>query len=240
MNIALVGYGKMGRTIERLAIHQGHNIVGIIDVENRSNLIEIVSQADVAIEFTHPESAYQNIRDCLSTRTPVVCGTTGWLDRMEKVKKLVEENDTSFLYASNFSIGVNLFFALNEFLVNLMKDHEAYQASIDETHHIHKKDAPSGTAITLAEGIVECHPAYKAWSLSSHLNAGHPEVPIAATREGEVYGRHRVSYRSSIDVISIEHDAFSRDGFALGAIQAAAFIIGQKGVFTMKDVLKIG
>lgn len=231
--IALIGYGKMGKAIEKIAQSQGHQIVARIDHRDDFEL----NGAEVAIEFSQPEAAYSNLNKCLSTGTPVVCGTTGWLDSYHEICQLTTQNDTGFLYASNFSIGVNLFFALNARLAQLMSSHTQYKASMSETHHIYKLDAPSGTAITLAEGIIENTP-HTRWHLSTDP-ASAASLPIVAYREGEVPGTHEINYDSEVDSIQIRHTAHSREGFASGALAAALWLVGKKGVYSMKDVLNI-
>lgn len=231
--IALIGYGKMGKAIEKIAQSQGHQIVARIDHSDDFEL----NGAEVAIEFSQPEAAYSNLSKCLSTGTPVVCGTTGWLGSYDEICRLATQHDTGFLYASNFSIGVNLFFALNARLAQLMSSHTQYKASMSETHHIHKLDAPSGTAITLAEGIIENTP-HTGWHLSTDP-ASAASIHIQAYREGEVPGTHEINYDSEVDSIQIRHTAHSREGFASGALAAALWLVGKKGVYSMKDVLNI-
>jgi len=230
MKIALLGYGKMGKTIERLAGEAGYEIVYTSD---RDLVQGTLDEADVAIEFSTPEAAFENIRKCLEAGIPVVSGTTGWLDRYEDVLKLCKDRNGSFIYASNFSIGVNLFFGLNEYLAKQMKQRSEYDVRISETHHTEKKDAPSGTAITLVEDILETL-GYSNWFLEGTPGDG---IPIEAKREGDVKGIHEIEYRSDVDRISIRHEAFSRDGFAKGALLAAEWLQDKKGVFGMKDVL---
>ena len=233
MNIALLGYGKMGKLIEQIAIRRNHNVVAIKDVDTP----EIdYSKVEVGIDFSTPEAAFDNITNCIDKKIPVISGTTGWLDRFDEVKKFCEEQEGAFLYASNFSLGVNIFFALNSYLAKMMSSFEDYDASIEEIHHIHKLDAPSGTAISLADGIIE-QTTYNDWG----LEAGSDQtLPINSVREGEFPGTHLVSYKSEIDDIEIKHTAHSREGFALGAVIAAEWIIGKSGVYGMKDVLNIG
>lgn len=231
MNIALVGYGKMGKIIDEIAQQRGHNIVARL---SETPDAERLKDADVAIEFSQPEAAFQNIQSCLSNKIPVVCGTTGWLADKPAAEKLALEHGTAFLYGSNFSLGVNLFFALNEKLANLMKKFDAYSVQLEEVHHVHKKDAPSGTAISIAEGIIKNHTRFSGWKLDETTGN---ELGIFAVREDEVPGTHSVFYRSDVDEIEIKHTAFSRNGFALGAVVAAEWIEGKHGVFTMNDVL---
>ncbi|MCO5287424.1 MAG: 4-hydroxy-tetrahydrodipicolinate reductase [Chitinophagaceae bacterium] len=235
MKIALIGYGRMGKAIEEIALKRGHVIVMKINSANAHTLTkENLRHADVAIEFTKPETAYEHVRLCIETGLPVVCGTTGWLSRMEEVKQLCKETNGSFLYASNFSVGVNILFELNNRLAALMKDRDDYEVSIEETHHIHKKDAPSGTAITLAEGIIA---SGKKESYSTNAMVSPESLQITSIREGEVPGTHIVQYRSENDLIALKHEAFNRKGFASGAVLAAEFIHNKKGIFSMKDVL---
>lgn len=236
MKIALLGYGKMGRAIEEVAVQKGHQVVLKIDKENLGDLTgEAIRQADAAIEFTGPQSATGNILFCLDHQVPVVCGTTGWLGNLAEIERRCKEQNGSFLYASNFSIGVNIFFELNKKLASLMKPHPSYEATIEEIHHIHKKDAPSGTAISLAEQVIEYGSSKDKWvnKESDHKN----ELSIISKRIDEVPGTHSVKYSSAIDDIEIIHTAHSRKGFAAGAVLAAEFIAGKKGIFSMKDVL---
>ena len=232
MKIALLGYGRMGRAIENIAKNRGHEIVAKIDKDEIEGTLE---HANVAINFSIPDAAVNNIFSALSLKIPVVCGTTGWLEDLKKVTDFTTKNDTAFLYASNFSIGVNLFFKLNEQLAKIMNNQSEYKVNIEEIHHIHKLDAPSGTAITLAEGIIE-NSKSSDWSLSTDKS---DEIQIDAIREGEVPGTHNVTYESSIDAISIKHEAHNREGFALGAVVAAEWIVGKKGIFKMNDVLNL-
>jgi 4-hydroxy-tetrahydrodipicolinate reductase len=232
MKIALLGYGRMGKAIENIAKNRGHEIVAKIDKDQIEGTLE---HANVAINFSIPDAAVNNIFSALSLKIPVVCGTTGWLEDLKKVTDFTTKNDTAFLYASNFSIGVNLFFKLNEQLAKMMNNQSEYKVNIEEIHHIHKLDAPSGTAITLAEGIIE-NSKSSDWSLSTDKS---DEIQIDAIREGEVPGTHTVTYESSIDAISIKHEAHNREGFALGAVVAAEWIVGKKGIFKMGDVLNL-
>jgi 4-hydroxy-tetrahydrodipicolinate reductase len=238
MKIALIGYGKMGKEIEKIAIAQGHSVVMKIDELNMGEFtVENLKKADVAIEFTSPESAVSDIFKCFEASIPVVCGSTGWLKRFDEVKQACLDKKQAFFYASNYSIGVNLFFHMNEILAKLMKSYPAYIPSMEEIHHIHKKDAPSGTGITLAEGVIKNHGGIKKWALQENAQPG--DLPILAKREGEVPGTHTVHYTSSCDRITITHEAYSRKGFAEGAVTAAAWLIGKKGVFGMNDLLAI-
>ncbi len=231
MRIAIVGYGKMGKIIDQIATERGHEVVARLSETPTS---ENLNQPDVAIEFSQPEVAFNNIKTCLDQKIPVICGTTGWLEKKEEIEKIVEENNSAFLYGSNFSLGVNLFFALNEKLANLMKNIPEYNVQLEEIHHIHKKDAPSGTAITLAEGIIENNSKFNAWKLEETKDH---QLGIFAVRENEVPGTHSVFYRSEVDEIEIKHTAYNRNGFALGAVIAAEWIVGKSGNYTMKDVL---
>lgn len=232
MKIALVGYGKMGKIIEELAVKKGHSIVAAL---NESPTVENLNSPDVVIEFSNPEVAFDNIKFCLQQKIPVICGTTGWLSRKSEIEEIAVENNTAFLYGSNFSLGVNLFFELNEKLAEMMQSFEDYSCQLEEIHHTEKKDAPSGTAITLAEGIIK-NSNFNAWKLdeSKDKNLG-----IFAIREDEVPGTHSIFYKSEVDEIEIKHTAFNRNGFALGAIVAAEWIIGKSGNFSMKDVLSL-
>ncbi len=231
MKIALVGYGKMGKIIGEIAESRGHEVVAKL---NESPTLENLNNPDVVIEFSNPEVAFNNIKICLENKIPVVCGTTGWLDQKPEIEKIATENETAFLYGSNFSLGVNLFFALNEKLADLMKNFSEYKVQLEEIHHTHKKDAPSGTAISLAEGIIKNDNRFDAWKLDETKGN---ELGIFAIREDEVPGTHSIFYRSEVDEIEIKHTAFNRNGFALGAVLAAEWIQGKKGNFSMKDVL---
>lgn len=230
MKIALLGYGKMGKTIEKIATERGHEVVLRI-TENIED--QDLSQADVAIDFSVPDAAFKNITTCFKNKLPVVSGTTGWLDKYESAVKTCEQEESAFLYASNFSIGVNLFFELNQKLAKLMAPFEDYAVEIEEIHHLQKLDAPSGTAITIAQQILT-HSSKKRWQLDE---ADEDEIPIYAKRIENVPGTHTVTYNSEIDTIEIKHTAHSRQGFALGAVIAAEWLQDKKGVFTMKDVL---
>jgi 4-hydroxy-tetrahydrodipicolinate reductase len=236
MNIALIGYGKMGKTIEQIAIQHGHHIVLKINSANVDQLDHLDNYTiDVAIEFTNPSSAKDNVLKCLKKQIPVVCGTTGWKEHIGSVELATAQYNSAFLIASNFSIGVNLFFELNSYLANLMNNYTDYAIQIKETHHTAKKDAPSGTAISLAEQIIEQNEIKQHW----HLGATNDNtiIPIEALREDPAPGTHEITYASIIDDISIKHTAHNRNGFALGAVLAAEFLQNKKGIFTMKDVL---
>ena len=221
----------MGKIIDEIATQRNHEIVARL---NESPTSENLNNADVVIEFSNPEVAFNNIKTCLENNIPVICGTTGWLDQKPEIEKIAAENNTAFLYGSNFSLGVNLFFALNEKLADLMKNFPEYNVQLEEIHHTHKKDAPSGTAISLAEGIIKNDQRFEGWKLEETKEK---ELGIFAIREDEVPGTHSVFYKSSVDEIEIKHTAYSRNGFALGAVIAAEWIKGKTGNFSMKDVL---
>ena len=231
MKIALLGYGKMGKIIEQIALQKGHEIVLKVD-ENTKNYD--VTLADVAIDFSIPSIAFANISNCLNNNVPIVSGTTGWLEKFEEAKKLCIEKKSGFIYASNFSLGVNIFFELNEYLAKMTRNLSQYQISMEEIHHTQKLDKPSGTAITLAEGIIK-HTNKNNWTLNVTNNEN--ELPIVAKRIPDVPGTHSIEYNSNVDTIAIKHTAHNRDGFALGALIAAEWLVGKTGVFTMKDVL---
>lgn len=237
MKIALIGYGKMGHEIEKIALERGHEIVCIIDMneEKKFTSPEFMS-AEVAIEFTSPESALQNFRQAFAAGVPVVSGTTGWLAHLDEIREACEKNGNTFFYASNFSLGVNIFFALNNYLAKLMNRYPAYDVRMEETHHIHKLDAPSGTAITLAEGILANIDRKTGWALGNDAEKT-DKLRIDAFREGEVPGIHSIIYESDADTICITHDAKNRKGFALGAVLAAEFTKGRSGFLTMNDLL---
>lgn len=236
MKIALIGYGKMGKAIEEIAVERGHTIVLKVNDENLGDFTkENVSNADVAIEFTGPHTAYDNIIGIIDFGVPVVCGSTGWTERINEINKYCMEKNCSFLYASNFSVGVNIFFELNKKLASLMAPHKDYVISMEEIHHTQKKDAPSGTAITLAEQILDIIPQKKKWVNYASNEAS--ELPIISKREDPAPGTHSIKYSSSIDDIEIIHTAHNRKGFALGALLAAEFIKDKKGIFGMKEVL---
>lgn len=236
MKIALIGYGKMGKAIEEIALHRGHTIVLKVNDENLGDFTkENVSKADVAIEFTGPHTAYDNIKGIIDFGVPVVSGSTGWTERINEINKYCTEKNCTFLYASNFSVGVNVFFEINKRLASLMAPHTEYNISMEEIHHTQKKDAPSGTAITLAEQILERVPQKKKWVNQASNDAS--ELPIISKREDPAPGTHSIKYSSSIDDIEIIHTAHNRKGFALGAVLAAEFIKDKKGIFSMKEVL---
>ncbi|MBE6209933.1 MAG: 4-hydroxy-tetrahydrodipicolinate reductase [Rikenellaceae bacterium] len=240
MRVAIIGYGKMGHIIESILKERGHDVALIIDIDNASDLCaEKCADIDVAIEFSAPDAAFANVRKCLEMGLPVVCGTTAWGERMAEAKELCEANNGAFFYSSNYSVGVNVMFALSRKLAQIMNTIGGYKVSMEETHHIHKKDAPSGTAITLAEGILSEIPTIKNWTLiEGEGSVAEDSLPIVSFREGEVPGIHTVRYESDADVITLTHDAKSRAGFALGAVLAAEFIVGKKGCFTMSDLFK--
>jgi 4-hydroxy-tetrahydrodipicolinate reductase len=238
MNIALIGYGKMGKEIEKIAVSRGHQIKLIIDINNPQDLtVENLRKCDVAIEFTIPKSAIQNYNICFEAGIPVVSGTTGWLDKKEEVYKRCKETNGTFFYGSNFSVGVNLFFELNRKLAELMSKREEYNLEMTEVHHTQKLDAPSGTAISLAEDILEKISNKTAWVNDS--TPAKNEFNIKSERRGEVPGIHTVKYDSDVDYIEITHSAKSRKGFALGAVLAAEYCLKHKGILTMKDLLNI-
>ena len=230
MKIALLGYGKMGKVIERIALERGHKIVLKKDHDSS---FEGLENADVAIDFSVPDSAVENISECFNKDIPVISGTTGWLADYPKMVELCNAKNGSFIYGSNFSLGVNVFFELNEYLAKMMANLKQYKVSMEEIHHTQKLDAPSGTAITLAEGVIK-HTDYANWTLETPISN---EIHIEAKRIENIPGTHSIFYDSEVDQIEIKHTAHSREGFALGAVVAAEWLVGKKGVFTMKDVL---
>jgi 4-hydroxy-tetrahydrodipicolinate reductase len=236
MNIALIGYGRMGHEIESVAIKRGHVIKLIVDQENENDLNKSnLSGIDVAIEFSFPSAAFSNICKCLNEKIPVVSGTTGWLEKYDEVREVCNKNMTAFIHSTNYSIGVNLLFRLNTELAKQMERFREYNVTIEEIHHTKKLDAPSGTAITLAEGISSQHSGYKKWCFENDLT--NDCIPIQSVREGMVPGTHTVTWDSEIDTISLKHEAKNRKGLALGAVVAAEFIRTRKGIFTMNDVM---
>lgn len=238
MKIAIIGYGRMGKAVETMGLAQGHRFPLIIDQENMGELApENAAEVDAAIEFTTPESAPGNVMKCLDLGIPVVSGTTGWNDRYEELDAYCRKMHGAFFRASNFSIGVNILFSLNRKLAETMSRFPQYRASLREVHHVHKLDAPSGTAISLAEQIIEKHAGISDWSLEE--DKGPSVLSVTAIREGEVKGQHQVSYASDLDRISIAHEAMSRDAFAAGALMAAGFIAERKGVYSMEDLLQL-
>jgi 4-hydroxy-tetrahydrodipicolinate reductase len=238
MKIALIGYGKMGHAIEEIAVSRGHEIVLRVSLENlEDNTIANIQEADVAIEFSGPEIAFDNLKRCIDAGVPVVCGTTGWLSRYEEIRKYVQEKNGALLYASNFSVGVNIFFELNKRLAQLMRGQTAYEVSMEEIHHTQKKDAPSGTAISLAEQILEVLPRKKKWV--NEVPGDPSELGILSRRIDPAPGTHKIMYHSDVDDIEIIHTAHSRKGFALGAVLAAEFLQNKTGIFSMSDVLSL-
>ena len=238
MNIALIGYGKMGKEIEKIALRKGHTIVLKVDVDNATTYtIDELKKADVAIEFSTPETAINNIYKCFDAGVPIVVGTTGWLDKLEDVKKKRAEKDQTLFYASNYSIGVNLFFKVNEYLAKLMNAFPEYNVTMEEIHHIHKLDAPSGTAISLANQVIGQMESKQKWVNETTNNKN--ELSIISKRIDEVPGTHTVTYSSAVDEISMTHTAHNRKGFAEGAVVAAEWLKGKKGVFGMNDLMNI-
>lgn len=235
MNIALIGYGKMGKEIEAIAIQRKHNISLIVEKDNADLVTDSdLKRADVAIEFSTPHSVIQNIHTCVNAGLPIVVGTTGWYDKFDEIKQFCEANKGGLFYASNFSLGVNLFFKVNQYLAELMNHYPEYDISMEEIHHVHKLDKPSGTAITLAKQILEKVERKKSWSLEKGKKE---DLFIQDVREGEVPGTHIIRYQSAIDDIEIMHKAHNRKGFALGAVVAAEFLAGKKGIYTMQDIV---
>lgn len=236
MKIALIGYGKMGQEIEKIALERGHEISIKMGYDSDADFnSEAFNQSDVALEFTQPESAVENYKQCFKHNVPVVSGTTGWLDQLEEITALCKKQEQGFFYASNFSIGVNIFFEINKKLAQLINPTQAYEVSMEETHHTQKLDAPSGTAITLAEQILHEIDVKEQWALDSDREN---ELSIEAHRIEDTPGTHKVKYSSEVDEITIEHRAKSRKGFALGAVMAAEFMQAKKGVYSMQDLLK--
>lgn len=232
MKIALLGYGKMGKVIEQIALERGHEIVLR---KSSASSFDGLDNADVAIDFSVPSSAVTNISECLNNAIPVISGTTGWLEDYNKMVALCEEKNGAFIYGSNFSLGVNLFFELNNYLAKMMSKFNQYKVTMEEIHHTQKLDAPSGTAISLAKGVIE-NSNYSNWTLE---NPKENEIQIDAKRIENVPGTHSIFYTSEVDTIEIKHTAHNRDGFALGSIIAAEWLVGKQGVFTMKDVLEL-
>lgn len=234
MKIALLGYGKMGKAIEKIALDRGHDVVLKIGSKNLDQLTaENLQKADVAIDFSMPHTAFDFISKTIKAGVPTVSGTTAWLDKLPEVEELAKTEEVGFIYASNFSLGVNLFFEMNRKVAEIMNPQRDFSVSMKEIHHIHKIDKPSGTAITLAEGVFESHNNLNDWTLDNEAN----KLQIDVERTGEVPGTHLVEYTSAYDKITIEHEAINRNGFALGAVVASEWIVGKKGVFSMKDVL---
>ncbi len=241
MKIVLLGYGKMGQVIERIALERGHEIVL---KKGQNNTFEGLSNADVAIDFSIPTAAVDNISNCFKANVPVISGTTGWLEHFDKMVALCNEKNGAFISSSNFSLGVNIFFELNEYLAKMMSKFDSYAANMEEIHHTQKLDEPSGTAISLAKGIIE-NSSYTNWTLNSPKESDSSDseqakqIHIEAKRIGAVPGTHSVTYNSVVDAIEIKHTAHNREGFALGAVIAAEWIVGKTGIFTMKDVLNL-
>ncbi len=237
MRILLIGYGKMGKTIEQMALAKGHQIAGTIDHTNTETLRNYTAEnVDVAIEFTHPEAAFGNISYCLEHNIPVVVGSTGWLDKLEDAKQLCADNNGAFFYASNFSVGVNLFFHFNEYIAAKMQEYKEYNVGIREIHHLQKVDKPSGTGITTAEGILPHYSNLSGWVADEEREG---KLNIISEREPDVVGTHIVTYSSEIDKIELAHVAHSRAGFAEGALMAAEWLKDKKGVYGMKDMLNL-
>ncbi|MFI3270002.1 MAG: 4-hydroxy-tetrahydrodipicolinate reductase [Rikenellaceae bacterium] len=237
MKVAIIGYGKMGREIEKILINRGHSIPLIIDINNAADLTaENLKDIDVAIEFTTPHTAYANIRTCIEAGTPVVSGTTGWLDRFEELKSLCIERGSALFYASNYSLGVNLMFRINKKLAAMMNNVDGYGVEVEEIHHIHKLDAPSGTAITIAEGLISELSKIDSWVNDTTPKSG--EVEIKSLREGEVPGTHTVTYESADDKLELKHTIKNRSTLAFGAVIASEFLAGKVGIFSMDDMLK--
>jgi 4-hydroxy-tetrahydrodipicolinate reductase len=238
MRIALIGYGKMGKAIEEVALHRGHEIVIKIDQPNLHEFNkENMAKVDVAIEFTSPHTAFDNLKSCIEFGVPVICGSTGWAERLEEIKKIAADKNGAFIYSSNFSVGVNIFFEVNKRLAMLMAPHKEYEVILEETHHTQKKDAPSGTAITLAEQILEHVKRKKQWV--NEISDNPEDLEIISQRIDPAPGTHSIKYSSAIDDIEIIHTAHNRKGFATGAVLAAEFLKDKKGFFTMKDVLNL-
>ncbi len=234
MRIALLGYGKMGKAVENIAVERGHEITMKIDKDSPSLHLNSV---DVAVDFSTPDSAYHNIATCLKSGIPVISGTTGWLKDYDSIVSLCRERDGAFLYASNFSLGVNILFEINRKLASIMAGQDQYKVELHEVHHTEKLDAPSGTAISLAEDIIS-ESKYTQWQLDA--DGSGMIIPVTAAREPGVPGTHVVSYTSEMDRISIHHEAFNRKGFAMGAVLAAEWLVGKTGIYSMRDVLNIG
>jgi len=240
MKIGLIGYGKMGKVIERIALERGHTIA--FKANSSAPFTDLTqTDADVAIEFTQPELAETHMKHALELNLPIVVGTTGWYDQLPEIETLVKSSNGSLLHASNFSIGVNIFFKMNEILAKIMSNQPEYKAELEEIHHVQKLDAPSGTAISIAQGIIKNHDSYSTWNSSLNEKAAVEtgSLPITAVREPEVPGTHTVTYNSAIDLISMSHIAHNRDGFALGSVLSAEFLFNKKGIYTMNDVLSL-
>ena len=239
MKLAIVGYGKMGHEIEKHCRRLNYELVAVIDNEDDwKNKLDALKQADVAIEFTAPHIVVSNLKRLLDLNIPVVTGTTGWKEKLDEIRNYCQKSNGTLFYASNFSIGVNLFFAVNRYLAKLMAGYPDYKIHIEEIHHTQKLDAPSGTAISMGDDIIKENENFKRWKLVAD-KPGENEIPVKAIRIEGVTGTHSVSYTSGIDTISLRHEAFNRDGFAMGALMAAEWVRDKKGVFTMKDLLNI-
>jgi 4-hydroxy-tetrahydrodipicolinate reductase len=238
MNILIIGYGKMGKSIEAIARDRGHHIIGIIDIDSQKSLRDLdPATVDVAIEFSQPDAAFDNIKYCMEAGIKIVSGTTGWLDKKDKIASLCNQHHGTFFYASNYSIGVNLFFKLNQYLAGLLKDYPQYKVGLTEIHHTEKKDAPSGTAITLAEDIIEVNPGIIKWE--NHNSEDIETLGINSERIGTVPGTHIINYVSDVDQVEIKHEAFSRKGFAQGAVFVAEWLKDKAGILDMNDFLEI-
>lgn len=238
MNIALIGYGKMGKSVQVIAEQRGHKVVCIVDEKEGKKLENLLDQkVDVAIEFTQPDAAFDNLTFCLENSIPVISGTTGWLAKYNAIQSVCLENNGTFLHASNFSLGVNIFFKLNHWLAGVLNNFPDYAVTMEEVHHVQKKDKPSGTAITLAENIINAHDSYNGWTLDEQPAKG--KIKIDSIRKDEVPGTHTVFYHGAVDQIALTHTADSRTGFALGAVLVAEWIKDKKGVFTMNDFIRI-
>lgn len=236
MRVSIIGYGKMGKEVIKLAQKRGHQLVDVFDIDNQNQITaEKLKQADVVFEFTSPDSAFDNISKCMDAGVPCVSGTTGWLDKLDILKLRCEEEHKTLFYSTNFSVGVNILFKVNRYLARIMNSNPEYDVKITETHHIHKLDAPSGTAINIATQIIDEIDRKTGWELNSKSSA---KVNIEAIREGEIFGIHEITYDSEFDTISLKHSAKSRQGLAQGAVLAAEFVKDKKGFYTMNDLLK--
>ncbi len=236
MNYCLIGYGKMGKTIDKILRERGHQIASVIRSDNQALLKGALQNADMAIEFSCPNAAAHNLIACFEAKVPVVCGTTGWTHQWAEVQEKRQMLKGALLYASNFSIGVNILFAVNKLLAELMNRFPTYKVNLSEWHHIHKKDAPSGTMISLVNDIIEAHSLYDSWTLNDNV-ASDQTIPVKAIRQGDIVGIHEIRYRSDTDQLAIRHEAFNRNGFALGAVLASEWLYGKVGTFSMQDVL---
>lgn len=238
MNIALIGYGKMGKAIEEIAVSRGHKVIVKFNSQNPLESSQLRT-TDVAIEFSQPDLVVKHIKLCADGQIPIVVGTTAWEEHLQEIINHIGKRESSLIYSSNFSIGVNVFFEINKHLARLMNDHSEYKAAITEIHHTQKIDAPSGTSVSLAKDVISNHSSYSSWKLKEEAeNFGENELPISAIREENIPGTHLITYTSEIDTLSIEHQAHNRKGFALGAVVAAEFIYNKQGIFTMSDILK--